>query len=263
MPVTRQRFPLEGHPISPERARELIAGPMGDTYREILKNCCAPVFWYHNSKTGPLEICDSGTVTFVDTGEMVLGITAAHIVDGVTNALAMCDVTAQIMDAPLERLSVIDIDRKLDLATIALEQSHFDTMGKVISPLMGWPPVVPEEGRGIMLAGYPGADRIVTAPNVVDWGLCTILGIARRVTDEQITWLLEREHGVTDGKIPDLPPNHMLGGISGGPLIGWFETPSGFTYPTLCAIISEASAQFENVIAKRADFIRADGKIGN
>lgn len=57
---------------------------MGDTYREILKNCCAPIYWYRKSKTGPPEICACGTVTFVDTGEMVLGITAAHVVDGVT-----------------------------------------------------------------------------------------------------------------------------------------------------------------------------------
>lgn len=261
--MTGQWKPPDGHPISPERAKQLIVGPLGDTYREILKSCCAPIYWYRNAKTGPpLEICASGTVTFVDTGEKIIGVTAAHVVDGAMEAVAVCDVTIQIMDARIERLEVIGIDRRLDLATIAFERRHIDAMGKVISPLTGWPPLVPEEGRGIMLAGYPGADRIIIAPKEVSWGLCTILGIARRVSDEQITWLLEREHGVSDGKTPDLPPNHKLGGISGGPLVGWFETPGGFIYPRLCGIVSQASAEFENVIAKRADFIRADGTIG-
>lgn len=260
--MTGQWKPTDGHPISPERAKELIIGPLGDTYRGILRACCAPVYWYRNAETRPLEICDSGTVTFINTGERIIGVTAAHVVDGAVKAAAGYDVTIQIMDARIEYLDVIGIDRRLDLATIAFERRHLDAMGKTISPLTGWPPLVPEEGRGIMLAGYPGADRIIAAPKDVIWGLCTILGIARRVSDEQITWLLEREHGVSDGKIPDLPPNHKLGGISGGPLVGWFETKGGLAYPRLCGIVSEASAEFENVIAKRADFIRADGTIG-
>ena len=87
-------------------------------------------------------------------------MTAAHVVDGAMKAVAVCDVTIQIMDARIERLEVIGIDRRLDLATIAFERRYIDAMGKVISPLTGWPPLVPEEGRGIMLAGYPGADRM-------------------------------------------------------------------------------------------------------
>jgi hypothetical protein len=61
--------------------------------------------------------------------------------------------------------------------------------------------------------------------------------------------------------ITDLPPNHRLGGISGGPLIGWFETPGHLAYYVLSGIISEAHQELENVVAVRADYICDDGSI--
>jgi hypothetical protein len=90
-----------------------------------------------------------------------------------------------------------------------------------------------------------------------DWGLFTALGIARRVIRDQITWVAERSAGVST----DLPPNHRLAGISGGPLIGLFESASRLTHHTLSGIISEAHQELENVIARRADFIQDDGLI--
>jgi hypothetical protein len=72
-----------------------------------------------------------------------------------------------------------------------------------------------------MLAGYPAVDRHQPKPMEVNWGLFTAIGLARRVIGEQITWVPERDQ---DCVISDLPPNHRLGGTSGGPLIAWFES---------------------------------------
>lgn len=259
--MTDSWAPPENHPISNESARQLMQGELADVYRATLRDCCAPIYWYRNSKTGPLDICDNGTMTFVNTGKRLIGITAAHVLEGFHKAKVACDISLQIMNARPDSLDIIDCDKQLDIATIAVEPDMLNELGKTIKPLSSWPPLVPEEGRGIMLAGYPGLDRIATPPNVVNFGLFTALGIARRVSSDQITWLLEREHGVRHPNVPDLPPNRALGGISGGPLVGWFETPGHLTYPRLCGIICEASDALENVVARRADFIGDDGTI--
>ncbi|OJU08822.1 MAG: hypothetical protein BGN86_03655 [Caulobacterales bacterium 68-7] len=105
-----------------------------------------------------------------------------------------------------------------------------------------------------MLGGFPGVERLVVRPLDVNFGLHTVLGIARRVTEDQITWLMEREFEMG----ADLPPNYDLGGISGGPLIGKFMVGGIETY-RLAGIISEAQPALENVVAKRADTLRPDG----
>lgn len=111
-----------------------------------------------------------------------------------------------------------------------------------------------------MLAGYPGTERI-HSDGSINWGLFTCLGVAKVVSADQITWAAEREYDMPIDGIPSLPANADLGGISGGPLVGWFETDSGLTHYRLCGIISQASAMLENVVAKRAEFIRPDGTI--
>jgi hypothetical protein len=60
-----------------------------------------------------------------------------------------------------------------------------------------------------------------------------------------------------------------LGGISGGPLISWFESENYIATYSLSGVITEhpdyESNEFtvERVIAIRADFIQSSGRIGN
>ena len=259
--MTENWYPPENHPLSPEQSRRLLQGELGDVYRSILAGCCAPIYW-HRRATGFADVCGNGTLTFVKTTERLIGVTAAHVLVGYQEAKAVCDVALRVFDSELVGgCDVIDINRDLDIATISLDAAFVQQIGKEVSPLEGWPPLAPEEGRGIMLAGYPGLDRRIMSPREIDWGLFTALGISRVVTSHQITWRVEREYGIPHPKIPDLPPNRVLGGISGGPLIAWFETPSHVIYPRLAGIISEAQESLENVVARRADFILSDGRI--
>jgi hypothetical protein len=68
----------EGHPLTIERAKELMGGDLGDVYRSITSRCCAPIYWYY---TGA-EILDSGTLTFVRTSKRLMAFTAAHVIRG-------------------------------------------------------------------------------------------------------------------------------------------------------------------------------------
>lgn len=252
--------PPADHPISLEQARALLAGDLGSFYRDILRACCAPIYWF-DLEDAQARILNSGTVTFVQTPERVIGITAAHVVRGYLNDRETHRVCLQVMDAVVDQIDIIAISDENDIATIVIKNPLFDTIGKNIEPLTCWPPKVPQEGYGIMLAGYPGIDRVVPTHLEVNWGLFTAIGVSRRVTERQITWVVERDHAIQTDVMPSLPAHHLLGGISGGPLIAFFETANYLSYYVIAAIVSQSHEGLENVVAKRADCIRADGSI--
>jgi hypothetical protein len=243
-----------------ERAKALLASDLGDVYRDILRAACAPIYWYDRATQGT-GILDGGTLTLAKMPNRIIGITAAHVVREYESAKARSTVQLQIMNAVVNDLEIIAISDRFDLATIVLSPTLLESLGKETAPLSAWPPEVPQEGKGIMLAGFPAGDLIESPAREINFGLFTVLGVARRVTDEQVTWVLEEEHVLPVPHIPAPPENYSLGGISGGPLVGWFETRSGIAYPKLCAIISQAHAGLNNVVAKRADLIASDGTI--
>jgi hypothetical protein len=72
--------PPPNHPITLERARELARGELGDVYRNILRAACLPIYWF-DLDDQDARILHNGTLTLVDTGPHVLGITAEHVVD--------------------------------------------------------------------------------------------------------------------------------------------------------------------------------------
>lgn len=250
--------PPEGHPISIEKAKELIAGDLGDVYRRILRDCCVPIYWFRLNKDNP-TILHNGTVTLLKTPKKLLGVTAAHVLRGYENDRQNQKVRLQLMnevaDDLLERAIISD---RLDIATFDLDERLVGEMGK--SPL-NWPPQPPQEGKGIMLAGYPGVDRLELRKLEASFGLFTAIGVARVVSGEQITWAVEREFFINNQKVRPLPPNYDLGGISGGPLISWFENANYISYYRLSGIISQANKTLENIVTKRADCIKDDGTL--
>jgi hypothetical protein len=152
--------PPEGHPLTIERAKELVNGQLGAMYRSILNLSCAPMYWHQHRASGA-EILNSGTLTLVRTPVRLMAVTAAHVVRCYeeTRAAATWPLHLQVMNAALN-LEVIDISDDLDLATLAIDDKLLSRIGKEVAPLSSWPPRVPQEGRGILLAGYPAVDRL-------------------------------------------------------------------------------------------------------
>ena len=66
------------HPISLDKAKELLAGDLGDVYRHILKDCCTPIYWFR-LHTKDFAIAHNATLTIVQTPKRLLGVTAAHV----------------------------------------------------------------------------------------------------------------------------------------------------------------------------------------
>jgi hypothetical protein len=257
----------EGHPISIEKAKELMAGDLPDVYRDILRKCCAPIYWF-DRKRHDRRILQNGTVTFVQTPERLLGVTAAHVLRGYLADAEKADLQVQIMNSVIPDFPerIVDISDKYDLATIHLDACVIASLGMEAQPLAHWPPRPPQEGHGIMLAGFPAVERN-EVDNSVEFGLFTALVIARTVTDIQITWLIESEAQLKDAKVPPPPPRYGMGGVSGGPLVAWLETETHIATFVLGGIITEHPNYEENefsierVIATRADLIKPSGHI--
>lgn len=255
-------------PISLEKAKELLGGNLGDVYRNILKNCCVPIYWF---RLGPEknEIAHNGTLTIVRTPKRILGVTAAHVFQQYQKDLEGGPVRLQLMNVVVDDLCqrVVEISEKFDIATFALYDRLVSRLG--CTPLGNWPPKPPQEGKSIMIAGYPGIDRIESKNFTVNFGLFTVIGIARTVSDRQINWLLEREHQIQNNNIPTLPYEYDLGGISGGPVLSWFESESFISHYCLSGIVVQHPDYAENtdfptierLIAIRADAITENGRV--
>jgi hypothetical protein len=259
---------VDEHPISIEKAKELLAGDLGDVYRRILADCCVPIYWF-NLGTKDFSISHNGTLTIAQTPKVILGITAAHVYRQYEVDRKKGAVRLQLMNEVVDDLDkrVIDVSDKLDLATFALDEALVKRLKR--TPLGEWPPRTPQEAKGIMISGFPAVERIESKNFEVNFGLFTALGVARTVTEKQITWLLEREFQLAKARVPAPPPEYELGGISGGPLISWFESPNFVTHHCLSGIVVEHPdykgnkdvPPIERLIAVRADAITESGKI--
>lgn len=258
---TGQTYP-GGHPVSPERARELMSGDLGAEYFRILQRACAPIYWHVADGGSGRRILANGTLTFVQSPERVFGVTAAHVIADYQSRRHTPGMTMQLNNAVFTPNIIARSDR-LDLVTLDLPPLAQLAIGKEIAPVsLPRPHDEPQEGRGIMICGYPGTERNEQAPSSVGWGMFGAVGVARRVNGKQITWRPDHEHHIDVKGLPKLPPNKDLGGISGGPLIAWFEKAGGLlAYYSLAGIVVEASAALENVVAIRSEFIRPDGTL--
>jgi hypothetical protein len=245
------------HPIKPEQAKALIAGDLGAQYRDILAHACSPIYWHSGQPQIDPRIQSNGTVTYARIGSETVGITAAHVVRGFEEAKGNGPCVLQIGNAAYD-LDIIAIDDALDLAVLRLPTAMIASLGKPIIPLsLCRPGDVVQEQRGIMLAGFPGEDRLEGDGKPIGWGLLVVIGVARRVNEMQITWSPDYENHIPAEGIPDLERNKNFGGISGGPLIGLFEKGGGsLQYFSLAGIVVQANTIFgacDVVVARRLD----------
>jgi hypothetical protein len=242
----------------PDLPHVSLESPLGRTYREIARKCMSPIMWFRPQP--PFEILHSGTITVVQTDSRVFGITARHVLDEYfRDADATKDVHVQIWDQRIDQIKVIDCSETRDLATIELDESLVKVLE--LEPLK-WPPRLPTEKGGLILAGYPGVWREqLQHPMEVDWGIFSAITRARTVTADQVTVLISREEWAEN----TLPLNCNLGGISGGPIIGIFDGPI-FSYG-LCGIIKEqpdyinSYFSIERIVGTLAHFISESGQI--
>jgi hypothetical protein len=225
-------------------------------------------FWWMRRSLVGTPTCNNGSIFFISIGDVLFGVTAAHVYQGFLQARQkspgriVCKIGNLEFD-PESRLR--GLRNGIDIATFNLTWDELATIGKqaISVDRSNWPPPHPFSGQAAILAGFPGKSRLWLPGRAISFGLCVGMQPVGAASDRSITCPFEREYWVESiGR--GLPPEGFhLGGISGGPLLLPMEADGTWSM-SLGGVVSEAASQgFETVVSVPAHFIAADGTIND
>lgn len=229
------------------------------TIQKLAKDHSAP-FWWHDA-TRPIgnHIEHNGTITFVRTDQETLGISCAHVHDGwlrdkAVNPNLVCQIGGITFD-PEDRL--IDINRRLDLATYKLSDVVVNGSRSIVHSPRTWPPTDIADGELVILGGWPGILREKATGQTHFYFASFITRIDQTSADHLAVHLnLAEAHGLAGLLVPTSPD---LGGSSGGPVFRIREEP--IVLLELVGVVYQYTAAFELLRGRRASSIRSNGTI--
>jgi hypothetical protein len=217
-------------------------------YRAWAEGLCALVFW--RMSDGRMN---NGTITFLRTASMVLGVTNAHVADGLLNS---DDRGWQLGNAQFDPKRIIARHPELDLATYQLSDVFLSAAGKDAATVSAWPPARPGMDEPIALGGFPGSYRRANGVNV-SFGFAWFAGTVSVEGNATIGIVLNLDESIAT--TPERIPAHVnLGGSSGGPVFRVIES-NGIERLELAAIIDQCSQASETVLARPLSALAEDG----
>ncbi len=192
-----------------------------------LESACAPVIY--RARSGKRH---NGTMTFLDTGDATLGLTAAHVVEALQRECSdenPCQVGSGIL--PLGTL--VGCHPVLDLAAFRFSPEFVTDLGKKPMVADQWPPAALEDGEVIAFAGYPGCERREVEGRF-DMGFLFSLTKAQCVSDTGFggDMAFRTSFSADESRFAE---DASLGGWSGGPVFRLKKVP--IDEPELVGII--------------------------
>jgi len=239
--------------MTKEEAIALVQGNLGDFMRDTSAKYAAPFFWGNPGVSG---IWHNGSCFFLEwTKDAPFGVTAAHVYQACLGDCAryqrvVCQLGTGVVINPSERL--IDLNEDLDIATFRVSPEEVCRAEKIAFTM---PLFVPQEGKGVFFAGFPGSvlERIGNA--TYNAGIMSGLVVASRVSDRNITCQFEREYMV------HAPPQPCdMGGMSGAFLAAVIDR-GGISLWQPAGVIYECHDNFEIMLASRLDRVGLNGRI--
>ncbi len=125
---------------------------------------------------------------------------------------------------------------------------------------MSFDPMIPQTGKGVFFAGFPGLARRRLSERAIENGIFTALTVADNVTGREISGHFDRERQVDKPGRPTAPEGYDIGGVSGAPLVTMVDS-ANLCYWRLGGVMTAFSTSLEIFYATRADFINADGTL--
>jgi hypothetical protein len=206
-------------PPSKEEAIELTRGPYATAVEGAIAAAIAPFLWRERDDEGHLKL-RNGTVFFVSADRTFM-VTADHVFAVYLEArnrfgdFARCQVGNLRMD-PEDRL--IARSAPLDIATFMISPDEVRRTGDGRFA-MSFDPMVPQMGKGVLFAGFPGIARRRLSEREIENGIFTALTVADNVSDRGISGHFDRQYQVDKPGRPTAPEGYDIGGVSGGPLV--------------------------------------------
>lgn len=237
---------------------------------EILKsaaNYALPIFW---DVSGIVK--HNGTAFVLNTGAKVFGVTAAHVVDeylqdvasGAAKILRLNNINIPLQDRLISKVSKDYIDiATFELTPVEAAKFSARTLSGAQST---WPPSPPQEGCAVVVAGYPGVERIRLAQFECSFGVGCFNIPVSSVSEYQFGCAFDRQHWLdVSGKgIPGV--HYNFGGISGAPVLTLMLRDSLIVTWKLAGVAYQAGGTgiSEGILfANHARLIEADGNVRN
>ncbi len=239
-----------------ERLRILKASGYLDMISSWAREGCAPL-WFRDPD-GKLH---NASITFVDTGTAVLGVTARHVSDEV---VLYCDEATpgrgcQVGKAEMSPSCFLARHPSLDLATFQLSDEFVASTGHSALTVPSWPPRGAAEGELMLFGGYPA--RVSSeGPNGFSVTHVWFAGHAESVSDRNVGMRLRIADSMSTGGEP-APPKTDLGGWSGGAVFRVLEKEA-VARLELAGIVYEYHHEAELALAHPLTSIAADGTFG-
>lgn len=234
-------------------------------FLSIAASYSVPIFW-----TGSGKVLNNGTAFVLNTGESIFLVTAAHVYEDYIKAkeegkTTNCQLSNIEFDLEERRISN-NKPTSMDIATFSITEQEIETLDK--SVLHGcqksWPPARPNEGEAVVIAGYPGIERIEEKKQECNFGLHSFNTPVSSVSDRHVGCSFERQYWV-DLLGNGLPENlYNLGGISGAPAITLEKSESGIVSWRLVGVVYEAKASEvlgEILLIHHAEYINPNGTV--
>jgi hypothetical protein len=242
----------------------IVAAVMRQITNTRSRLLCAsmPMLSWHGSRDDNRGMVSAGGSAFlVRTPSRILGVTAGHVVNGFTAARsASKDLKATLGGLSLDlQERLIALSDEVDIATFDVEDADLLKIG--FRPLgNAWPPAAPSNGGPVLLAGWPGQERVV-GPQQITGGIYVGWGAAG-VTDRQITIRVDLDQGAVSPlpRVPLPPQGFDFSGISGGPLMTISAEGTNVIW-RLGGVIVEGKPDYNYIVAAHADVIRDDGTL--
>jgi hypothetical protein len=266
--------------MSLDERKVVLDGPFGRSFHISAAAHVVWIFWTRDTDQ-PTEILDQGSAFILDRGGGPLLVTAAHVYRGYLrdrerHGALYCQVSnCKVNDLSAHLISCGNLGRPLDepdkdadIATFRLPPGAVERIGKVpiLAQHTNWP-APPSINENVMLAGFPGNERIIEAVDEINFGIYSAMTPVTSITEHQISCRFNRDYWI-DAHGHGLPPlGYGLGGISGGPLLVP-DFRDGEWFWRLGGVISQAPGDrkpedvwLESVVCHRAEYIQPDGTI--
>ena len=192
-----------------------------------------------------LKKIKNGTAFFLDTGSRKFAVTAHHVFAEYKAAKEACGDKAEcyignIKFDPMARLIAFDED--LDIATFDILEVEVKRNNQyfLTGSQSSWPPKPPQEDRSVIVAGFPGCERIDCSGSM-DFGRSGFVDFVQSVGEKNVICHLNYDNMIDvvgRGVVP--PQGYDLRGISGAPLITIVDHDSGLQSWRLGGVVYEA-----------------------
>jgi len=227
--------------------------------RDLVRSHTCPFWWYDDRAEVGSSILHNGTVTFVNTGSRVLGITANHVYEQYLKDKAQSpDTRCQFGSITVEpERYVISAEPNLDIVTFDLPVVLATATGVTTHNAGVWPPEELRTSDLVILGGYPGTRRSERS-GTADFDFVTFISRVSQCSHDHIAVYLNMPEshwpqGESIGSGPD------LGGASGGPVFRLRTDP--IETIEFAGMIYESSQEFELIFARHASHVCSDGMV--